>query len=92
MTGSTVPRRFMTPRTLLSVVETVSRRAGQIQRVAEQGEVVVIRDETIPLLRLRPYLGLDSEAGVGSAARSLIVVAEAGHKKIGLVIDELLGQ
>jgi two-component system chemotaxis sensor kinase CheA len=77
---------------LLSVVETVSPRAGQIQRVAEQGDVVVIRNESIPLLQLRRYLGLASRAETDAAARSLIVVVEAGHKKIGLVVDELLGQ
>jgi two-component system chemotaxis sensor kinase CheA len=77
---------------LLSVVETVSPGAGQIQRVAEQGEVIVIREVSIPLLQLRRFLGLGSEAGTGAPARSLIVVVEAGHKKIGLVVDELLGQ
>ncbi|HEX3661417.1 MAG TPA: chemotaxis protein CheA [Acidobacteriaceae bacterium] len=76
---------------LLTVVETVSPRSGQIQRVAEQGEVVVIREETIPLLRLRRFLRLASAADDG-ALRSLVVVVEAGRKKIGLVIDELLGQ
>jgi two-component system chemotaxis sensor kinase CheA len=77
---------------LLSVVETVSPRAGQIQRVAEQGDVVVIRDESIPMLQMRRFLGLDGPAAESSGARSLIVVVEAGHKKIGLVVDELLGQ
>jgi two-component system chemotaxis sensor kinase CheA len=82
---------------LLSVVETVSPHAGQIQRIAEQGDVVLIRDESIPLLRLRRFLGLapaSSANGTGaeSGNRSLIVVVEAGRKKIGLVVDELLGQ
>jgi two-component system chemotaxis sensor kinase CheA len=77
---------------LLTVVETVAPRAGQVQRVAEQGEVILIRDESIPLLRLRRYLGLEADAARGAASRSLIVVVEAGHKKIGLVVDELLGQ
>jgi two-component system chemotaxis sensor kinase CheA len=75
---------------LLAVVETVAPGSGQIQRVAEQGEVVVIREETIPLLRLRRFLGMVTDDG--SAARSLVVVVEAGHRKIGLVVDELLGQ
>jgi two-component system chemotaxis sensor kinase CheA len=80
---------------LLSVVETVSPRAGQIQRIAEQGDVVLIRDESIPLLRLRRFLGLapaPATSATGAESRSLIVVVEAGRKKIGLVVDELLGQ
>lgn len=43
---------------LLSVIETVAIRDEQIVRVAEKGEVVVIRNESIPLLRLSRFLGL----------------------------------
>jgi len=87
---------------LLSVIETVPLRDGQIVRVAEQGEVVVIREESVPLLRLRRFLGLLPEARVEridrgpgaseASARRLAVIVETGSKKIGLVVDELLGQ
>lgn len=77
---------------LLSVLETVSPRPDQIQRIAEQGEVVVIRNETVPLVRLRRFLRLASAEGSTSAPRSLVVVVEAGRKKLGLEVDELLGQ
>jgi two-component system chemotaxis sensor kinase CheA len=83
---------------LLSVVETVPLRDNQIVRVAGQGEVVVIRAESIPLLRLSRYLGLTQKtAKVEPAAaeeknRRLAVIVEVGHKKVGLVVDELLGQ
>jgi len=88
---------------LLVVVETVPLRNDQVVRVAEQGEVVLIREESIPLLRLRRFLGLGlegtdpREAGGhfqedASGERRLAVIVEAGSKKIGLVVDELLGQ
>jgi len=83
---------------LLAVVETVAPRPGQIQRVAEQGEVIVIRDEAIALVRLRRFLGIEAREAdrprdaESAASRSLIVVVEAGRKKIGLAVDELLGQ
>jgi len=83
---------------LLSVVETVPLRDNQIVRLAEKGEVVVIRDESIPLLRLSRYLGLAQEAKMDEAAsaeahnRRLAVIVAAGDKKVGLVVDELLGQ
>jgi two-component system chemotaxis sensor kinase CheA len=87
---------------LLSVIETVPLRDDQIVRVAEQGEVVVIREESVPLLRLRRFFGLGPEpnvlqidAGAGqsaAAARRLAVIVETGSRKIGLVVDELLGQ
>jgi two-component system chemotaxis sensor kinase CheA len=83
---------------LLSVIETVPLRDGQIVRVAEQGEVVMIRGVSVPLLRLSRFLGLQPEpsADASTAAeaglRRLAVIVEAGNRKIGLVVDELLGQ
>jgi two-component system chemotaxis sensor kinase CheA len=83
---------------LLSVIETVSLRDDQIVRVAERGEVVVIREESVPLLRLARFLGLsqgkassDQSLKVDSNRR-LAVIVEAGNRKVGLVVDELLGQ
>jgi two-component system chemotaxis sensor kinase CheA len=80
---------------LLSVIETVPLPAEKIVRVAEQGEVVVIREESIPLLRMSRFLGLGPEADAAADVagnRRLAVIVEAGQKKIGLVVDELLGQ
>jgi two-component system chemotaxis sensor kinase CheA len=83
---------------LLSVIETVPLQNGQIVRLAERGEVVVIREESIPLLRLSRYLGLVQETAVTQqstekgALRRLAVIVETGRRKIGLVVDELLGQ
>lgn len=84
---------------LLAVVETVSPQAGQVSRVAEQGEVVIIRGESIPLLHLRRFLSISeianggiSGGAEGDQQRTLVIVVEAGRKKVGLVVDELLGQ
>ncbi len=88
---------------LLAVVEAVPSM-GRIVRVAEQGEVIVIRGESIPVLRLCRFLGVQLDPLDPCALKSadpcaepaedqrLVVVAEAGRKKIGLVVDELLGQ
>jgi two-component system chemotaxis sensor kinase CheA len=83
---------------LLSVIETVPLRDGQIVRLAEKGEVVAIREESVPLLRLSRFLGLTAETmGSDNSAeennnRRLAVIVEAGRRKVGLVVDELLGQ
>jgi two-component system chemotaxis sensor kinase CheA len=83
---------------LLSVIETVPLRNEQIVRVAEQGEVVVIREVSVPLLRLSKFLGLPQETASAEQAseqegnRRLAVIVEAGKRKVGLVVDELLGQ
>jgi two-component system chemotaxis sensor kinase CheA len=88
---------------LLAVVEAVPGK-GKIVRLAEQGEVIVIREESIPVLRLCRFLGapldtLDPDAMQSADPcvepvedRRLVVVVEAGRKKIGLLVDELLGQ
>jgi two-component system chemotaxis sensor kinase CheA len=71
-------------------------RDGQIVRLAEKGEVVVIRNESVPLLRLSRFLGVTQEASVSgveeNSNRRLAVIVEAGRRKVGLVVDELLGQ
>ena len=88
---------------LLTVVEAVPSK-GKIVRVAEQGEVIVIREESIPVLRLCRFLGVPQDAldpgtlenadlcAEPAEDQRLVVVVEAGRKKIGLVVDELLGQ
>jgi two-component system chemotaxis sensor kinase CheA len=81
---------------LLSVIETVPLRNEQIVRVAQQGEVVVIRGLSVPLLRLSRFLGLtqaaESAENQDKHDRRLAVIVQAGSRKVGLVVDELLGQ
>lgn len=93
---------------LLSVVETLAPEEGRIKRIAEQGEVIVVRDESIPIIRLCRFIEMQragSDFAVyestlpvgfsssdGDAERHLVVVVEVGRRKIGLLVDELLGQ
>jgi two-component system chemotaxis sensor kinase CheA len=88
---------------LLTVVEAVPSK-GKIVPIAEQGEVIVIREESIPVLRLCRFLGVQLDAFDPGTLQNadpcpepaedqrLVVVVEAGRKKIGLLVDELLGQ
>lgn len=83
---------------LLSVIETVPLPDDKIVSIAQKGEVVVIRNESIPLLRLSRFLGIvletaDTEHVTTEAVnRRLAVIVETGRRKVGLVVDELLGQ
>lgn len=83
---------------LLSVIETVPLPTEKIVRLAERGEVVVIRNESIPLLRLSRFLGVVQESADAEEVidktenRRLAVIVESGGRKVGLVVDELLGQ
>lgn len=93
---------------LLSVIESVSPHPEQIVSLAGQGEVVILREEPIPLLRMKKYLGVLETAAANKAERNfeqirntevnstgqrnLVVVMEHGSRKIALAVDELLGQ
>lgn len=93
---------------LLSVLESISPRPEQIINLAGQGEVVILREEPIPLLRMNRYLGiLDAasfaepdrpsgrEQDIDSSSavmRNLVIIVEHGVRKIALFVDELLGQ
>jgi two-component system chemotaxis sensor kinase CheA len=78
---------------LLAVVETVAPAPGQITRLAERGEAILLQGEPVAVLRLHRFLGLPIEKDPGSLnERSLIVVVETGTKKIGLGVDEILGR
>jgi two-component system, chemotaxis family, sensor kinase CheA len=60
-------------------------------RTIERREVIELRQSTLPLLRLGEMFELpDASAGIGG--RPFVVVVGLADKKIGLIVDELLGQ
>ena len=86
---------------LLAVQETISPAYSQITRVAEQGEAIFVRGDSIPLLRLSSFLRLPQRNVVTPERRRkprpadqrlLVVIVESGGSTMGLVVDELLGQ
>jgi two-component system chemotaxis sensor kinase CheA len=79
-------RRFAVP--LGSVLEILRVRPGQIETV-EMREVMAIRDETVPLLRLTDAFGLP--AGNGEEQPFVILVGLA-ERRLGLVVEALRGQ
>lgn len=72
---------------LTHVRETLERRAASVQPVQGR-EMLVLRDEVLPLLRLREVVQLSGEA----AADEEIVVIERGERRAALVVDELTAQ
>jgi two-component system chemotaxis sensor kinase CheA len=59
-----------------------------VLRTVRGREVLVLRDDVLPLLRLRERVGLDRE----DARSRQVVVLEVGDRRAGLVVDELTGQ
>ena len=75
---------------LVSIVESIQLKPGMVNLVAGQGEVMRLRDEVMPVLRL--YKIFNVAAHVTDLHRGLLVVVEGEGKRVGLFVDELMGQ
>ncbi len=71
-----------------TVRETAVVDEHEIKQVQHQ-EVIFLRDETVPLLRLNRMLGVPHENGEGSFP---VVVVEINVRSLAIAVDELLGQ
>ena len=70
------------------VCETVELDAGRL-RTLRGREVLAVRDDVLPLLRLRHIVGLPPREAEG---REHVVVLELAERRAGLVVDGLAGQ
>ncbi len=75
---------------LSAVIEVVSTDQNKISSV-NQREVIRIRDQVTPLVRLENALNLNSEERKSLDNRYVVIVGLADFR-VGLVVDELLGQ
>ncbi|MBP7605059.1 MAG: chemotaxis protein CheA [Spirochaetes bacterium] len=75
---------------LLSIVESLQPRKEDIRTVKEKGEVVQVRSEYVSLVRLYELFGIEPE--YRNPWESLVVIVEAAGSRVGMMIDELLGQ
>ncbi|MBL8815675.1 MAG: chemotaxis protein CheA [Planctomyces sp.] len=75
---------------LLSVVESIKPSARDIRTVLGRGEIITLRGEVVPILRVDRILNLRSSDS--SSDENLLVIVEDQGRKYSLVVDELLGQ
>ena len=74
----------------LSTVEETIRIAPEDLSTIEGVEVMQLRDTTLPLVRLANLFNMPTDpSGNG---RAFVVVVSTGMKRVGLVVDVLLGQ
>jgi len=73
---------------ITSVVESLLLAPEEI-RTVENKEVISLRDATLPLLRLDRFLAVDR---IDTPIEQYVVVVGAAEKRLGLVVDDLLGQ
>ncbi|MGO8697397.1 MAG: chemotaxis protein CheA [Limisphaerales bacterium] len=74
----------------LSVCESFQTTSDMIKTVQGRGEVVSVRGQLRPLLRLNAHLGIESASS--EAANSVIVMLESGHETRCVLVDQLLGK
>jgi two-component system chemotaxis sensor kinase CheA len=73
-----------------NVVETIRVNQGEI-RTVEGKEVMTLRGQILPLVRLKDVFDL-SQRGIIEKKLFLVVIVQSVEKRIGLVVDQLLGR
>jgi two-component system chemotaxis sensor kinase CheA len=75
---------------LITIIESLQLKPGMVNRLAGQGEVFWFRDGYVPIVRLHEVFGLRPRAT--QLHEGLIMVVEGEGKRVGLFVDDLLGQ
>ena len=75
---------------LISIIESLQIKQGALNRVAGQGEVFSFRGDYVPVIRLHEIFGVEPRAH--ELHQGLIVIVEGDGKRVGLFVDDLLGQ
>ncbi len=75
---------------LLSVIETIQVKKEDYRTVEGKGEVILVRGEYISLIRLNVLFGI--ETAITNPWEALIVIVESNGQRIGIMIDDLIGQ
>ncbi|OHE84035.1 MAG: chemotaxis protein CheA [Lysobacterales bacterium RIFOXYD1_FULL_69_11] len=73
------------------VVESLQPGAGDVRTVTNEGRVLRVRDEFLPLLNLAATYGLPAERR-DDTSPPIAVVVECDGRKLALEVDELVGQ
>ncbi|ACM20513.1 sensor histidine kinase CheA associated with MCPs of class 40H [Geotalea daltonii FRC-32] len=84
---SSVGRIYALP--ITSVLETIMVERKDV-RTVEKKEVIQLRETTLPLLRLGRFFETQSQIDQGE--NFYVVVVGAAEKRLGIVVDDLMGQ
>ncbi|MEK9766063.1 MAG: chemotaxis protein CheA, partial [Thalassolituus sp.] len=75
---------------LVSIVESIQIQPSALNHVTGSQYVMQLRDEYIPIVRLDTIFGLREKDDHNE--EMMLVVVEGDNEKIGIVVDDLLGQ
>ncbi|CAH9058680.1 Chemotaxis protein CheA [Pseudoalteromonas holothuriae] len=75
---------------LISIVESLQIDITKVSRVGKDLDVLRLRDEYIPILRL--YDIFNHQGAIEELDKTLLVVVESDNHKVGILVDDLLAQ
>lgn len=76
---------------LLSIIESIRPKEEDIKTVEGEGEVIAVRGEFLPLVRLYNLFNIETDKTNPWDALVVIIETDEG-KKFGLLVDDVLGQ
>ena len=76
---------------LVSIIESIQVPADRVRLVAGRGETFRLRDDYLPIIRLHEVFGIEEPRAV-DVADGLLVVVEGEGQRIGILVDDLVGQ
>jgi len=82
-------QRFVIP--TLAVRESFRPKAEALATVHGRGELVAVRGQRLPMMRLGQHLGIE-EGAQADPTRGIVVVLEAGNDRRCILVDELVGK
>jgi len=88
LTAAVGDERYIVP--LVSIVESVQLKSDAVRSMAAGGELLRFRGEYIPVIRLHEVF--DCRNARRNIEEGLMVVVEGEGSRVGLFIDELVGQ
>lgn len=75
---------------LITVTESIRPKPNDLQRIVGKGEVVNLRGEWVPMVRLYEVFGTTPD--FTDPSQALLVILEAEGGRVAVLVDELTGQ
>ncbi|MCB2187269.1 MAG: chemotaxis protein CheA [Deltaproteobacteria bacterium] len=75
---------------MLSILESIRPGRGEIKTVEGRGELVNVRGEYLPLVRLYELLDFPTERT--DPTQALVVIIESVSRRFGILVDDILGE
>lgn len=75
---------------ITSIIETLRPKKDEVRHVEGASDVINVRGEFIPIVYLHQVFHIQNANT--DPSKSLVVLVEAGKDKLGIVVDELIGQ